>query len=194
MSDPLFWIYADSYRTYNVNISKALGSVNAAIIFSELAQWHKYFTDSGQLVSDPKHGDGWIYYTAEKCEDRTGLSPHEQRNACNLLERTGLIETKNFGLPCKKHFRMNLEGIEEFSKNVSRSQNNANWSLKKRKLYRLPSPALSHPLTTSAYVQPIMSELPPSPTEADKRFSYRSREEFLQIAAFRVSSSCLCSM
>jgi hypothetical protein len=137
MDDPLFWLYADNYRTYNVEVARKLGSINAAIYLSELCQRHKYHRDRNEFISDEKHGDGWFYYTAEKCEERTAMNVDEQRNCYNSLKRLGLIEQVNFGIPCKKHFRLNIEKILDFfgfSKNISSCGQNPNWMWSKPKL------------------------------------------------------------
>jgi len=139
MIDPLFFLYADNYRTYNIEVAKKLGSIHAAIFLGELCQRSKYHAENKEFVSDPRYGDNWFYYTGEKCEERTGMTVDEQRTAYKLLIRRGLIEQANFAVPCKKHFRIKVQEILIFfglipSNNVSSYGNFPNWLLENPKL------------------------------------------------------------
>src|SRR5690606_14212855 len=103
-----------SYQTYNRDVARALGSVNAAILLSELINRHRYHAENEELVDCPKNGAGWFYYTVEKCEERTCLSKDEQRFAFKILERNGFFEMVRIGIPGKRHFRLNTPAIISF--------------------------------------------------------------------------------
>ncbi len=107
--DPLFWINQDNYRTYNIQVAKKLRDVDAAIILSELVS--KYNFHKNELINDPKHGNGWFFFTQESCEDRTALSRKKQDHALAILENCGLIEKRVFGLPARRYFRIKTEEI-----------------------------------------------------------------------------------
>lgn len=112
--DKLSWLYADNYRTYNIDIARRLNSIHAAILLAELASRYRYHRDRDELTSDSKHGDGWFYYTQEDLEDRTLLTRKNQDTCIEILQGFGLIEKKSIGIPAKRHFRINIERINEF--------------------------------------------------------------------------------
>jgi len=105
---------SDNYRTYNVEIARKLKSISAAIILSEIAQSLQFHEKKGELISHPQHGDGWIYLTHEKCEERTILTRKEQDKAFAILESFNLIEKKVWGAPPLRHFRLNIDAIFTF--------------------------------------------------------------------------------
>lgn len=110
----LWYLNSSNYRTYNIHVVRRLQNIKAAILLQELCNRHDYHLENNELVSHEKHGDGWFYYTTEKCTERTFLSDDEQLTSLNLLKKLGLVEQKNFGLPCKRHFRLDVEKIEGF--------------------------------------------------------------------------------
>lgn len=126
--DPLFWLYADNYRTYNVEVAEKLGSIFAAILLAELASRYRYHRERDELVNDEKHGSDWFYYMYEDVERRTCLSRKNQDTAIRILESHGLIEKKAFGMHPKRHFRLNFEGIEKFCNRSVSTQFAANLS------------------------------------------------------------------
>jgi hypothetical protein len=84
------------------------GSVNAALMLSQLVYWSR-------RTHDP---DGWIYKTAKQWEEETGLTKEEQMSARKKLRLHQLVEekvAKQNGNPTV-HFRI----TEEFTKMVSR--------------------------------------------------------------------------
>lgn len=103
-----------NYRLYSIQVAKYLGSVNAAILLSELIERLEYHTDNNELYMDEKHGGDWFFYTQEKCEERTALTRKEQESALKKLEQFGFIEKKVFGLPAKRYFRLKERILEVF--------------------------------------------------------------------------------
>lgn len=52
----LYLLDSGSYQTYNRDVARALGSVNAAILLSELINRHRYHEENGELIDCPKMG------------------------------------------------------------------------------------------------------------------------------------------
>lgn len=103
-----------NYRTFHVEIAKKLGSINAAVLLSDLIDCHQFHESKGELTSHEKHGNNWFFYTVEKCEDRTTLTERQQSSALSSLKNFNLIESANFGVPCKRHFRINIDSVIDF--------------------------------------------------------------------------------
>lgn len=115
-TDCLFWFYSKNYRTYNVEVARALGSVNAAIVLAEIASAFDDFKEQGLLIS--KDNSDWIYYTKEKLEERTSLSREEQDRAIRTLESHKLIKKTIMGLPSKRYFSFNHKEMGRFQNEI----------------------------------------------------------------------------
>lgn len=113
-NDPLFWLYSENYRTYNVDVARKLGSIYAAIFLSHMANRYRYHKNKGELLSDPKYGDNWFFLTQETVEERTCLTRKNQDTSIKILEKFGLIEKKIIGIPSKRYFRINIHAIQMF--------------------------------------------------------------------------------
>lgn len=72
------------------------GSVNAALMLSQLIYWSK-------RTQDP---EGWVYKTAAHWEEETGLSQREQAGARKQLRVGGWVEEKLKGVPATLHYRI----------------------------------------------------------------------------------------
>lgn len=107
------------YQTYSRPLAKALKSVDAAIIFSELVQRFQMHQENNELTSIPDKGDDWFYHTQEAMEDRLVLGRKTQDRAIEILKKAQLILTMRYGIPCKKYFKINFDGIQEFLNNLS---------------------------------------------------------------------------
>lgn len=128
MHDPLFFLNEDNYGVYNRPLAKAIGLV-PAVVLSELIQKRRYHASKRELINDARHGDGWFYHTIEAMEERVGITRHEQESALKKLKDLGLIEAKVFGLPARRHFRLNDMKVLEvlgFSNNVYSLPENGN--------------------------------------------------------------------
>jgi len=110
----LFWLYNDNYRTYNIDVARKLKSIYAAILLAEIASRYRYHKERNELVDDPKHGQGWFYYTQEDIEERTLLTRKHQDAGLEILANFGLIEKKLIGVPARRHFRLNPKKINDF--------------------------------------------------------------------------------
>ena len=99
------------FRRYNVKIARLL-SINSAVFLADLLDRYSYHFKNNELVNSPKHGDGWFYYTADKCEERTALTTREQFSASKMLVEKGLIEQKLIGCPAMRHYRINYQQVK----------------------------------------------------------------------------------
>ena len=64
---------------------------------------------------------GWFYSTVPDLEASTALSEYQQKRCIKNLVDTGLIESKNRGLPAKRCFRI-IEDIELISNLISQGE------------------------------------------------------------------------
>lgn len=109
----------EHYQTYYIPIAKFFKSIEASIMFSEFSQRYKYHKSRNELIDIPGHGEGWFYHTRETIEERTAINKRQLDNAISILKEHKILETVNYGLPCRKYYRLNLSGIAEFSNNFS---------------------------------------------------------------------------
>lgn len=117
--NPLDLLDHGNYQTYNRKVARELGSVNAAIMLSELVNRYHYHRDREQLLFYPKFPGEWFYYTVEDCEKRTVLSRKEQETALKILEKHDLFEKRSIGMPATRHFQLKIDKILEFVGSVS---------------------------------------------------------------------------
>lgn len=111
--DKLHFLNRESYGIYNRPLARYLGSLNAAIFLAELVERRHYHAIRGELIDNEKHGFGWIYQTREAIEERTCLSRCEQDTCIKLLKERDLIQVAKFGVPNRRHFRLNDDKILE---------------------------------------------------------------------------------
>ena len=124
-----------NYRTYNIKIAQELGSVNAAIMLSELLNRYNYHKEKGELANFKKYDGTWFFYQIQKGIDRTCLSDKEQASAIRILEKLELLEKRQIGIPAKRYFNLDLEAIMNFinaSNNISRTAKKAELGTTKR--------------------------------------------------------------
>lgn len=107
------------YQSYFTPIAKALKSIEAAILFSEFVQRYQFHETREELIEITDKGGGWFYHTMEAIEERTAIGRRGMDAAVEILQKANLIEVTKHGLPCRRYFRLNLQGIEDFSKNLS---------------------------------------------------------------------------
>ena len=91
---------ADGSIVVNKRLAKALG-LHEAIIYSELLSRYCYFADRGRLDAG-----GYFYNTIEDLQAGTTLSRRQQDKAIGNLVKAGLVKTKLFGMPAKRHFKI----------------------------------------------------------------------------------------
>ncbi len=99
----LFFMNSQAFGTFSRKMADDIGLIES-VFLTELVE--KRFFHRAELVSDPKHGDGWFYHTIDRVQSRIGLSKHSQQTALRNLIKLGFVEMKTFGIPCKRYFRI----------------------------------------------------------------------------------------
>ncbi len=88
----------------------------------QLVSEYNYYKSKETLTED-----GFFYSTVEHLENETCLSGHEQRKAINLLIELKILFVVSKGIPAKRHFKINFEGIadlfDKIEKDRSKQQN-----------------------------------------------------------------------
>lgn len=103
----MFSLLASSnFIVVNKVVAKTLG-LDAAVMLGELCSEQQYWAKTGDLDAN----EGWFYSTMENVEEATTLSPYKQRSIIAKLCDAGILEQKVSGLPAKRYFRMNVEGL-----------------------------------------------------------------------------------
>lgn len=91
--------------TVNRMLAHSIG-LSEAVVYAALISKCSYYERNGKLDDE-----GWFYSTVPDLEASTALSEYQQKRCINNLVSTGLIESKNRGLPAKRCFRI-IENIE----------------------------------------------------------------------------------
>lgn len=89
-----------------------------ALVLSELFSEYEYWKSQNKLGKG-----GWFFSTVENMKYMTGLSKHKQSKSCKELEEYGIIQMRYYGMPPKRYFRFNLEGIEKLQKDFEEYRN-----------------------------------------------------------------------
>ena len=76
------------------------GTVAGAVYLSQAVYWEKRKKDKE-----------WWYKISSEWQDETGLKRGDQDASRKKLEDLGVMETRNFGVPQKKHFKLNLDRL-----------------------------------------------------------------------------------
>ena len=86
---------------YYPKLVKVTGSVNAAILLSQLGYWTP-------KAADP---DGWVYKTQVEWEAETGLTRWEQETARRQLRDRGIVVEVKRGMPARLFFQIDVEAL-----------------------------------------------------------------------------------
>lgn len=97
-------VSADAFIMINKKITRSLGVIPALII-GELLYECKYWTERGECK------EGWFFSTIENIERETGIKEKQQASAIKALLDKKLLEKKLMGVPAKRYFRINADGI-----------------------------------------------------------------------------------
>jgi hypothetical protein len=136
-------------------------------MLSELVNRYEYHLSKGELISHEKHGDEWFYLTVEKAEERTCLTKHEQLTSLKILKNKGFIEQAEFGLPCRRYFRLCEENILNA---LGLSKNPSSTPVSRQPPLRSSDNHLSEVRTTA----PIYKEPNDDPQKKEGRGQYES--------------------
>lgn len=105
-------LFGQDWRTYNATLAKALGSVNAAILYQQCCYWTTKLSNARK---------GWFYKTIAEFQEELGLSRYEQETAIKILLKHNLIEKKR-GYRAIRYFRITY-GILAFAKKTGMLEN-----------------------------------------------------------------------
>lgn len=104
-------VATSGFLTVNKVIAREVG-LEAAALLGELASTQVYWEERGEL-----NEDGMFFETAEQIEQNTTLTAYQQGKASKVLEGAGLIRTTRKGVPAKKYFVVDADGLSAFFKN-----------------------------------------------------------------------------
>src|SRR5580693_828316 len=117
----LNFLNREHYQIYYTPIARLFKSIEAAILLSEFVQRHQYHESRNELRNIPEHGDGWFYHSQSCIEERTGIGDRQFRNGIKILVEHKILQTVGYGMPYKKYYKLDTEGIEILSNKLSTS-------------------------------------------------------------------------
>jgi len=88
------------YLVINKTLAKKV-SLEAAICLSDLITKESYFRDHNMLDNE-----GFFFNTRENIAKDTTLSFYQQRKSLKKLEKLGILEIKEYGIPKKAYYRI----------------------------------------------------------------------------------------
>lgn len=93
--------------SYKAEIAKALGSVPAAVMFSQAFFWQENAKFKTGLI---RIGDD-VYFskTSDEWEEETGLSKDQQLTARKILSSAGMMKEVKCGMPARMHYRIDID-------------------------------------------------------------------------------------
>jgi len=95
---------SDNYIPVNRELVKLIG-LEETVILGELATEQSYWERENKLV------DGMFYCTANKLEERTGLTEYQQRKAIKNLINLGVLIQKLKGVPATRYFYIDIDKL-----------------------------------------------------------------------------------
>jgi hypothetical protein len=93
--------------SFNPDLVKVLGSVNAALFLSQLLYWQ-----------GKSRNPNWIYKTVKEFEIETGLSKSQQLYAQKRCVRMKILSVTHKGIPPKRHFHLDQANLIEALKDL----------------------------------------------------------------------------
>lgn len=105
-------VAAGCYWTVNWRMVKAFGRIDEALVLAYLCSMQRIFGNQ----------HGVFYRTVESMKNDTFLDVRRQRKAIKNLAELRLIETRVFGLPKKRYFRVLEWNVAEYLKELECSQ------------------------------------------------------------------------
>jgi len=93
----------DGFMMTNKKLSFAF-DLNTSALLGELTSKYKYFKQRKMLTED-----GWFFCTVEDLYKSTSIKRMTQFRIIKVLEKYGILETKQRGIPQKRYFKINFE-------------------------------------------------------------------------------------
>ena len=110
-------------------------NLNTAVMLSEIYAEYTYWKDRNELQPG-----GWFYSTVENIYNNTGLSKHQQLEACKELKSYGIIKIKYHGMPKKRYFKFDTAMLSKlYSDFLSNTNQTKNTTLTEESLDPTPS-------------------------------------------------------
>jgi hypothetical protein len=88
---------------YSAGLAHSLGSVESSILLGQLLYWNGLGRDKV-----------WSFKTIAEMKLETGLSRSQQERVIGQLKSLGLIEVVRKSIPAKRHFKLNVQKIENY--------------------------------------------------------------------------------
>lgn len=102
-------LFVDRYNEkpvlFNPGLGRISGSSIAGLFMSQILYWQERGWNKE-----------WIYKTIKEIEQETCLSRSEQDRAIKKWKGLGILEVENRGIPQRRHFRVNIEKLEQLLK------------------------------------------------------------------------------
>lgn len=98
-------LFKGSFIRVNKGMIKIFG-LEAAVMLGELYSEYKYWESNNGLTEY-----GYFYSTRENVENNIGLTRAKQDKAISLLEEYGIIKKYVHGMPAKRYFKFEMQGI-----------------------------------------------------------------------------------
>lgn len=99
-------------------------NLNTAVMLSEIYSEYTYWKDRDELQQG-----GWFYSTVENMYYNTGLSKHQQLEACKELAAYGIIKMKYHGMPKKRYFKFESSAFEKLQTDFELNANTGDESV-----------------------------------------------------------------
>jgi len=93
-------IYCEKPIAFIPSLARISGSAASGLFLSQLLYWY-----------GKGHRKNWVYKTLAEFTRETLLSRREQENAVAIWVKLGVLEKQVWGIPPKRHFRINEEGL-----------------------------------------------------------------------------------
>ncbi len=97
--------------TYHPVVAEVTGSINAAILLSQLMYWWE------------RKSNGLLYKTIQEIKQETCMTKNQQITAIRILEDLDFIQVFVVGLPPKRNFAIKFENIKSAINRKSKNQN-----------------------------------------------------------------------
>ena len=95
-----------NFITVNKCVAKSIG-LNESVILGALCSEFVYCEGKGNVEG------GFFPFSVDALQEETTLGEKPQKTAINNLINYGVIEQKNFGVPQKRHFRINEDSLQK---------------------------------------------------------------------------------
>jgi len=111
--DLMIGLMSEQVVAYRPALARALGGVNCALLFQQIAFQAK------DLIPEEAGFSAWVYKTRTKMERETAMGRYEQETARRKLRALGVLEEHLRGAPARMHYRINWDRAFELLREAS---------------------------------------------------------------------------